>query len=147
MTLNEWLASRYTPTDVLALGAVAAALLVGTLALAQGIEIVPGTQAAALLIWGTLFLAGFAGAVAYINQKNRESFYGSALDIEFDHEGGQIVLDEELAIKVRLFPDGVPGTVVESYGFENVGRNAEGWYAGNGDEGDPYIEVALEEAV
>lgn len=147
MELNEWLAERYTPMDVLALGAVASATLVGTLALAQSIEIVPGTEPIGLLLGGMLFIAVFGAAIAYMNKKNREVFYGTSLDIRFDHENGQVVLDESVAIKILAYPDGFLSDPVTSFEYENLGDNAEGWFVP--DENDPeeddlYMEITLE---
>lgn len=136
MELNEWLAERYTPTDVLALGAVASALFVGTLALGQGIELVPGTEAVGLLVTGGLFLIGFGAAIAYVNQKNRESFYSNTLSVRWDHENGQIVLDESMAIQVRAYSDGLFEPGVASFDYEHLGGGMEGWCVDGGDPED-----------
>lgn len=149
MSLNGWLAERYTPSDVLALGAVGSAILVGALALAQGIELVPGTEAIGLIITGGLFLVGFGAAIGYINQKNREAFYGTPLDIRWDHENGQIVLDEAMAIKVRLYEDGLYEPEVETFGYTYLGDGAHGWYVEGDDpeNGDLCLDISIGEPV
>lgn len=144
MKFNDWLAARYTPIDVLALGAVASAIFVGFLSLAQGVEIVEGTEPIGLLVSGSVFLILFGSAIAYINRKNREAYYGTPLTIEWDNENGQIILDESLAIRLLAYPDGFLSDPVTSFSYDNLGDGVHGWYVEGGEgEEEVYFELCL----